>query len=195
MAEGQEPNANLDGGQARGHAPTAPDGQEPSGSDGQQTFTLDYVQGLREEAKNYRLKLRELETWKSEQEQAQMNEAERLKAKLDAEGKERAALAEKYRAVALKAEVATAAQKHGLPVDLAMKLIDVEYDDEGNPLNVEKAVAQVAQAYPQLVQAPSSAAMNGARPKKPSLTKDDLKGKSAQWINDHWDEVRDILNG
>lgn len=185
QSEGQEPTDA-----------TAGTGQEPTTAP--QSFSADYVKELRQEAADYRVKLKEASDKLAEFEQAKMSEAERLQAQLQAAQAEREQAATALRQARAEAAVAQAAAKHGFPVSLAVKLTEVEFDDNGQPLGVAEAVAKLATEYPQLVAqsapTPTTAVMNGARPKKSNLTPDDLRGKSPAWINENWDEVKNVLN-
>ena len=127
-------------------------------------------------------------------ERAQLSATERLQAEAKAAQEAAAAAQSQLRQARATAAVATAAGKHGVDPSLVQRLVDVEWDDDGEPVNVDAAVLKVLQAYPQLKPSPVSvAATNPARQSK--LTKDDIKRMSSDEINRRWDEVQLVLSG
>jgi len=123
------------------------DGQEPR----TETFDADYVKKLRQEAAEYRKRATAAEGKVKEFETAALSESEKL-AKQAQEAAERAtALEQQLRQERVQRAIVTAAAKAGLPAELAARLVDVEYDEAGNPQGVDAAVAKLAEQYPQLV--------------------------------------------
>lgn len=112
------------------------------------------IQRLRRTEAEHRTARRELETWKSEQERAQMTREERLAADLaDAERvKSELIIRHQERAVAYETKIA--AKELGLiDPDVAVKLIDaarIDYADDGTPKNLAELLRELVAAKPYL---------------------------------------------
>ncbi len=152
-------------------------------------FDAEYVKTLRKENAGYRTKLKDLETKVSQFEQAQMSESERLqKEAADAKAAAQAA-AQMLREARKEAAIARAAATHGVAPDLLGRLVDVEFDDTGMPVNVDAAVSQVLSAYPQLK--PAASVPNPTNPGRvQKLTLDEIRKMTPDQINARWDEVQ-----
>jgi hypothetical protein len=72
--------------------------------------------------------------------------------------------------------------------------VELDYDDEGQPVGVDKAVAGLVKKYPNLVVGDNGSPTNPSRERGSSLTKDDIKQMSAAEINARWDEVQAVLS-
>lgn len=124
--------------------------------------------------------------------QAEMSEAEKAQAQIDAanEAKEQARIEVRK----ARAEVAIAGQAvtHGVNVELLGKLVEVQFDDDDQPTGIEEAVNKVLEDYPQLI--PKSASGNPANPgRKGSLTMEQVKKMSVEEITARQDEVDAVL--
>ena len=124
----------------------------------------------------------------------QMSEAERLQAQAKAAQEAAQAAQAELRMARAQAAIAQAAATHGInPAKLA-KLVTVEFDDAGQPVGVEAAVAAVLQEWPELKPvAPTVSATNPPRQSK--LTLGDVKKMTPEEINSRWDEVQALLAG
>lgn len=162
----------------------------------EKVFDAAYVRKLRDEAKGYRLELEDAKGKLTAFEREKLSESEKLAAELkDYQTQIEAAKVQVQQAKA-QTVITAAASKAGLPVELATKLIDVQFDENGNPKGIEEAVASLVSQYPQLVSGGSSSAMNGASPRKRGLTADDLKKMTAEQISKlPIDEVNRALAG
>ena len=149
----------------------------------EKVFDAAYVRKLREEAKGYRLELESAKGKLTEFERAQLSEKEKLEAELGDYRKQIEDAKAAVQQAKAQTAITAAASKAGLPVELASRLIDVQFDDNGNPKGIEEAVASLVSQYPQLVSGGSSSAMNGASSRKRGLTADDLKKMTAEQIS------------
>lgn len=193
---GQEPSAGVD-------SPPA-GGQEPQGGGEQQqpepqVFSADYVKGLRGEAAKWRTTVRDLEDKVKGFEQEKMSETERLQAQLaEAQKKASEATATQQQALAQVA-IAQEAASVGLSVNLATKLVQVEFDAEGQPVDVKEAIAQLVKDYPQLVnKQPAGSTTSPANPprgKKGALTREIVENMSVQEVMARKDEIDTWLAG
>ncbi len=152
-------------------------------------FDAEYVKTLRAEAAKYR---KEAQAFKAEADQfktAQMSETERLQ-KEAADAKAAAAqAAQMLRDARKEAAIARAAVTHGVAPDLLGKLVEVEFDDSGMPVDVDSAVGKVLATYPQLKAA--AAVPNPTNPgRKAELTLDDVRKMTPDQINARWDDVQ-----
>ncbi len=126
------------------------DGQAPEGGQETKTFDAGYVKQLRDEAAAYRRKVKELEGKVSSFEQAQMTETEKLRAQAEAAAKQAAAAQEALRQARATAAISREAARHQVDPDLLARLVDVQFDDDGEPAGVDAAVEQVLSRYPNL---------------------------------------------
>lgn len=169
LTAGQEPAA-------------APQGQEPSSAD-PKAFDADYVHKLREEAATYRRKAKELEAEVTTYRQAQMTEAEKLKAEADAAKAQAQATQQALRQARLEAAVSKAAVKAGVDAELLNRLVgsEVQYNDAGEPSNVDELAARLVTQYPQL--RPVQAVLASTNPQRTAaLTLDDIRRMTPQEI-------------
>jgi hypothetical protein len=199
-----------DGGAAGGTG-GAGDGGSAGAGDAGKTYTqaeLDAAMAkLRKENADNRTKLSKLDADAKLAEQA----------KLTADEKKAAELAEKERLLAeretrAQARVTTAAIVEavggaGAPagkIQLLSRLIDrdaVEFDDAGEPTNVAALVAALKKENPDLFAASSSggagggSADGGSRGSGAALTKEQIKKMTAAEINARWPEVQKVLAG
>lgn len=159
-------------------------------------FSADYVKKLRQEAAANRLQAKKLQEQLATYEQAQMSEQQKLAAQLQTYQEQLKTATAQLRQERARAVISQAAAKANVSADLAIKLIDVQFDDDGNPLDVDKAIQELVKQYPNLVSQaapPQVATMRPGGNQRAALTKDDLKGKTPEWINTHWNEVKDLL--
>lgn len=164
-------------------------GQEPTEP---KVFDAEYVAKLRREAAAYRREAGELKARVSDFEAQRMSEAEKLQAQTKAaqEAAERAQA--ELRATRAQAALATAASKVGVDVELVGRLVDVEFDEEGKPVDIETALQSVLSKWPHLKPAAAvPAATNPSR--KAQLTLSDVRKMSESEINSRWDEVQKVL--
>lgn len=183
--EGQEP-------EPQGQAPAPSGGQDPQ----ETTFDRTYVEQLRREAAGYRTQLKEAADKLKAFEDADMSERQKLQKQLDALRKEQESAQAALRQERARLAVVKAAAKYNIPASLAEKLVEVEFDDDGNPKDVEAAVKKLAAEYPQLVQGGGGGSpTNPASGKKTTLTREDVQKMTAEEINARWDEVKEVLSG
>ncbi len=170
---------------------SAEGGQVPPQSE---VFDAEYVKKLRAEAAKWRTEAQAAKAKIAEFEQAQMTEAEKLRAQAQAAQEAAAAAQAELRRVRAEAAVARVAGKMGIDPNLALRLVDVEYDEQGNPVNVEQAVAAVLAAYPQLK--PAAVPVGTTNPARMGkLTLEDIKKMTEAEINARWAEVEAVLSG
>ena len=179
----------------QGQAPeiTAPDDTGEGQDSTPKTFDEEYVRTLRSENAGYRKKLRDLEAKVSGFEQERMTETERLQTQAKAATEAAEAAKAELRKARVESEVAKSAAKLGIDYKLALKVAEVETDDDGNPVNVEATLTALLAEYPQLRPVASAAIANPSRERK--LTVDDVKKMSPDEINRRWDEVKAAMGG
>lgn len=150
-------------------------------------FDLAAAKKLRSENASLRSRMRELEGKVTTFEQANMSEMERLKAELAAAQAQSGEL----RKARAEVEISREAAKHGADPTLLARLVDVEFDANGQPANVAAAVTEVLSKYPHLKAGygAQAATMNPGRP-APKLTMDDVKRMTPAEVNSRWDEVQ-----
>lgn len=169
----------------------------PTEQEAQGDFSADYVKKLRQEAAANRLQAKKLQEQLATYEQAQMSEQQNLAAQLEVSKKQLETMTAQLRQERARAVISQAAAKANVSADLAIKLVDVQFDDDGNPLDVDKAIQELVKQYPNLAQqqpaVPQVATMRPGGGQRVAITKDDLKGKSPEWINANWDAVKDLL--
>lgn len=150
---GQEPQVATQAGETQG--------QEP------ESFDAEYVRKLRAEAAEYRKRLRDLEAAVKKQEEAKLSETERLQQRLAELEKEQAEWQRERQERTLKYEVMLAAGKLGIvDAEAAYKLLDlsaIEFDEDGNPTNIEKALRGLIAKRPYLAGGNASSPTNPAR--------------------------------
>jgi hypothetical protein len=135
-----------------------PDVQETEG----ERFDAEYVRKLRAEAAEYRRRLRELESKVKSEEEAKMTEQERLQKRLAELERKEAEYQRVIQSRTLEYEVKLLAVRLGIvDPDAAYRLLDlkqIEFDDDGRPVNLEKVIRDLIATKPYLVsqQAPVS---------------------------------------
>jgi len=167
-----------------GNAPPPQAGEttppEPQAGDGQETISLAEAKKLRSEAANLRERLKaadakakELDDLKAQLEAANLSDKEKLEkrlAKLQAEHEQaQRQLQERtiHYEVRLQAAAAGVNPKH---LDKVARLIDwaaLEYDDEGQPTNVQALIAALLEDMPELKMPQAASAPTGGPPPKP----------------------------
>lgn len=152
--------------------------------------TQDKLKRANAESAERRKKLQEHEAAEQKRKAASMTEQEQAEANKKAAEESARLLRETRRDLAL----ATVATKHpGLDVELLGKLITVEFDDAGMPVNVEAAVNDALAKWPHLKPVSGSGANPTNPGRKPQLTMEDVKKMSPDEINRRWDEVQGVL--
>lgn len=141
----------------------AQEGREPE----QEQFSAEYVRKLRREAADYRKRLRELEQRVQQYEEEKLSETERLQKRLAEAEREITRLQQERQERLLKYEVQLAAGKLGIiDPDAAYRLLDlnlVEFDDDGEPQNIEKLLRDLVAEKPYLVAGSGVSPTNPAR--------------------------------
>ncbi len=161
-----------------------------------QQFDIEYVRKLRAEAAEYRKKLRELEGKLKADEEAKLSQTDKLQKQLADKEREKSELERRYQESTLRYEVMLAASKLGIvDPEAAWRLLDaaeIEYDDQGQPQQVEKMLQTLISKKPYLVASGgSSGATNPARASQ--LTREQIEKMSPAEINRRWDEVQKVL--
>lgn len=170
--QGQEPNPQAGqepGGQASNAQPQTPPpaGQEPQQPPAGETFTREYVEGLRREAADYRKRATTAEGKVTEHERQQLSETERKDAEI-ADLKARATdLESKYQTALIHSALRSEAHTQGaVDADAVVLMVDrsgLEIQDDGSIKGVEKAVKALLEAKPYLKAEGAQPAGNGAR--------------------------------
>lgn len=150
-ARGQEPHAALPAEVAAPpSASPSPAGQEPE----PERFDAEYVRKLRAEAAEYRRRMRELEGQVKQYEEARLSETERLQKRLAELERELTHIQQERQERILRYETMLAAQRLGIvDPEAAYRLLDLsslEYDDAGQPTNLEQALKQLVAKKPYL---------------------------------------------
>lgn len=188
---GQEPTPAGQVPPENNTAPAQGNGQEPK------TFSEDYVKALRSEAAEWRKKAQDASAKVQTFEQERMSEAERLQATAKAAQDAAQAARQELQQARAQVAIAQAAATHGInPAKLA-KLVTVEFDADGNPVNVDGAAAAVLNEWPELkpqAATPTPGATNPTRAAR-KLTVEDIKRMAPAEINRRWDEVQQVLQG
>lgn len=160
----------------------------------EEKFDAEYVKGLRKEAAQYRTQAKELAVKVAAFEAERQTEAERLAAQTKVAQEAAAAAQAELRKARVDAALARAAAKVGVDVSLVARLVDVEFDDAGQPVGVEAAIGKVLEAYPQLKPQPvTPGATNPSRGSGAKLTMDEIKRMTPEQINARWDEVKAVM--
>lgn len=173
----------------------APDAAPEAAQAADRTFDETYVKSLRKEAAQHRTEAAALKAKLAEYEQAQMTETERLRTQATEAKAEAQAATERAKRAIADAAVSRAAAQHGIDPALLSRLVDIEFDGDGMPVNVEATVANVLKQYPQLRPAPATpvSATNPGRVSK--LTMDDIRRMTPDQINARWEEVSAVMAG
>lgn len=134
--------------EATGQEPVeAPEGQAPEGSK-QDVFDAAYVKQLRDEAAGWRRKAKDLEGKVSGFETEKLTEAERLKAETAAAKAQAAEAQAALRKAQADAAISQAAAKHQVDAALLSKLVAVEFGDDGQPAELDGAIAALLKSHP-----------------------------------------------
>lgn len=185
---GQEPT--LGGQEPTGNNTAAAKGNEQDSK----TFDEAYVKELRSEAAKYRKEAQDAKTKIAAFEQQQMSEAEKLQAQAKVAQEAAQAAQAELRTARGQAAIAQAAATHGISPAKLAKLVTVEFDDAGQPVNVDQAVAAVLQEWPELK--PTTPTVSATNPQRQAkLTLGDVKKMTPEEINSRWDEVQALLAG
>lgn len=104
-------------------------------------------------------------------------------------------------AAQLDRDVILLAARKGVDPDAALRLIDTGQvtREDGRHVGVETAFDAMMERFPMLSPATKPKPSTGGPPAAPlesgaePLTREDLKGKSAAWINENWDRVKAVL--
>jgi len=148
MADETKPQAGSEGATPEVAQPEAQAAEE-------ERFDTEYVRKLRAEAADYRKRLRELEGKVKAEEDAKMTEAEKLQKRLaELEAKE-TEYKNALQARTLEYEVKLHAARLGVvDPEAAYRLLDlkqVEFDEDGKPVNLEKVMKELVTKKPYLV--------------------------------------------
>jgi len=138
-----------------GAAKTAAQQADTQAVEEQERFDADYVRKLRAEAAEYRRRLREFENRVKAEEEAKMTEQEKLQKRLAELEREKTEYKQLLQARTLEYEVKLQASRLGVvDPDAAYRLLDlkrIEFDDDGKPTNLEKALKELVAQKPYLV--------------------------------------------
>jgi len=128
--------------------------QTASAQTSEETFDAEYVRKLRAEAADYRKRLRDLEGRVKTEEETRMPEQERLQKKTKELEQQVTQYQQSLRERTLRYEVMLAASKLGIvDPDAAFRLLDtasLEFDDNGQPKDVERALKALLSNKPYL---------------------------------------------
>lgn len=140
-------------------------------------------------------KLKALEAKVTQYEMERMTEAERMQAQAKAAQEAAAQAQAQLRQARADAAIARAAATQGINPALLGRLVDVEFDEAGQPVNVDAAVAAVVAAYPQLKPAPVQLATTNPGRAAAKLTMEDVQKMTPAEINARWGEVQAVMAG
>lgn len=123
----------------------------------------------RKQAREQEKRLKELEAAEQARKDADLSAQERAEKKASDAEKRLADIERTTRERVVRAEVRVQATTVGIKPELAMRLLDlseVEYDDEGEPQNIDKLLKALAKAYPELVSSstPGASQQSGTPP-------------------------------
>jgi hypothetical protein len=158
--EGLEPEAEVTrevtSEQLHAAEAAAPDAQEA-----EEQFDVAYVRKLRAEAAEYRRKLRELERQLKQRDEEKLSETERMRVRLSELERELTQRELLLREHTLRYETILRARELGIiDPEAAYRLLDlaeVEYDEAGRPINLERLLRELARKRPYLVGQTASA--------------------------------------
>lgn len=201
-ASGQEPHVNQNQNQNHSQQESAPAGAAQAQAQAQaqdqaseERFDAEYVKKLRAEAAEYRRRLRELEQVVKQHEESKLSETERLQKRLAELEREQAAWQRERQERTLKYETMLAASRLGIvDPEAAYRLLDLaklEFDEDGNPRNLDKALQELLKAKPYL--AGHAAAVAGS-PTNP-VTGQQRGAFLAEQLNDYqfWRQHREEI--
>lgn len=128
---------------------------EAQAAEEQERFDAEYVRKLRAEAAEYRKRLRELESKVKADEEAKLTEQERLQKRLAELERKEIEYQSLIQARTLEYEVKLHAAQLGIvDTDAAYRLLDlkqIEFDEDGKPVNIEKALKDLITKKPWLI--------------------------------------------
>lgn len=120
---------------------------EAQAAEEQERFDTEYVRKLRAEAADYRKRLRELEGKVKAEEEAKMTEQEKLQKRLAELERKEIEYQQSIQARTLEYEVKLHAARLGVvDPEAAYRLLDlrqVEFDEDGKPVNLEKVMREL----------------------------------------------------
>jgi DNA repair exonuclease SbcCD ATPase subunit len=149
---------------AQSQADTSTDSQRETQADSQDTVSLDEIKKVRSEAANLRKRLKDAESKLSQFETANQSEDEKRTQALKA-AEERATAAEsRYRAAIGRSAVTDAASKAGAISSRAVYALirdDIEFDDDGEPQNIDALIAAAKKDEPSLFRAAAGSGDGG----------------------------------
>lgn len=132
-----------------------PDANPQAGDadDGSTSISLEAARKLRSENENLRTRLRAAETAEQERARAEMTELQRATDRATQLEKDLEAERTARRETTLRLETVSAARRLGFrDPELAYRLIgDVDYNDKGEPKNLDKMLADLSKSHPYLV--------------------------------------------
>ena len=156
-------------------------GTEQSPADGAEepkSISLEKAKELRSEAANLRKRLKAFEAADEARKQAEMTEADKLKADREKFETERTTFAQSQRDFTAKQQVIEEARKASFKVSpervFALVKAEIEFNDDGAPTNVRDVVTALATAEPGLIGASNGSPTNPDRQRGAGLTAADL---------------------
>lgn len=179
-----------------------PNGQAPEGGEGGQApaqseerFDEKYVRELRAENARWRTEAQAAKAKVTEYETAQMTETQKLQAQAQAAQQAAEAAQQELRKARAEAAVAREAAKAGVDPALVLRLVDLEYDEKGQPVDIPARVAAVLTQWPHL-KPQAAVAVGATNPGRTAkLTMADVNQMSEDEINRRWTEVQTVLAG
>lgn len=183
MGDDTKPDAQADeqpqAGTNEDDQPQAGTEQSPAdGAEEPKSISLDEAKKLRSEASNLRKRLKTFEAADEARKQAEMTEADKLKAdraKLEAE---QSAFTQSQRDFTARQQVIEEARKQGFKVTpervFALVKAEIAFDDDGSPTNVRDVVTALAAAEPGLIGATNGSPTNPDRQRGAGLTAADI---------------------
>jgi flagellar biosynthesis GTPase FlhF len=199
---GNEPNSTTtQQPQAGGEATTNTQSQQtPTGAPqagDPKTYDEAYVQQLRREAAENRVKRSEAEKKLKEFEDAQLSEAEKARKEASEAKAQLEQMQSQLKERTIRAEVGALAAKLRLAdVDAAYQLMNrggVEFDEQGAPKNIEALLTSLVKDKPFLVSQSGVTTSTTNPPRATALTKEQIARMSPDEINSRWDEVQRVL--
>lgn len=174
---------------------TVPEPSEPADAQGAvaEAEQSGVERKLSAEAAAYRRRVRELEAKLKQYEEAQLSETERLQRKISDLERQQAEWDRQRQETVLRYETMLAAQRLGIiDPDAAWRLLDlssVEYDDEGNPTNIEAVLRGLVQKRPWLAGQSAMPASNPATGTAAMRTFTRSQLRDPAFFRQHRDEI------
>lgn len=166
-------------------SPEGNDNPEPEEQEDSKTFDETYVKELREEAKKYRLKLRETEEAKKKLEDEKLTETEKEKKRLAELEEENNSYKSKLKQLELSSMIVkTASSKGFVDMELVELLAQKELasEDEVKQKDVEKVIEKIAKEKPYLISAGDNPAPGKGNQSKSTLDGETPEQKFAKWL-------------